>query len=211
MFFLFGADRTSIRMSLHGPPPGCTSEQVICRTSAKQKTRTEMRNLDNWWVLDRTVGRSLQQEGLYVYVGRLDTVKFDKTLLIYSVSYFSLGGLEHCLGGLAHQVPPWLRDCMRSCKQRNKRWGWFFTMRYSWVSSASRGRVATRYCPMRSRWFKFLERLSLLFRDNCESMLLLQIKHVCFARCFISWTFSFIPLCRKHQVTFLTEPCCSLA
>jgi len=40
----------------------------------------------------------------------LDIVKLDTTLLIYNVSYFNLGGLEHCLGRLAHQISPWRRD-----------------------------------------------------------------------------------------------------
>ena len=43
----------------------------------------------------------------FVQAGGFDTVNIDKTPLIYSVSYFNLGGdLVHCLGGLAHRNPP---------------------------------------------------------------------------------------------------------
>ena len=38
--------------------------------------------------------------------GGLDITKLTKTPLIYSGSRFSLGGLEFCLGGYAHQSPP---------------------------------------------------------------------------------------------------------
>jgi len=38
------------------------------------------------------------------------TFKFDKNALIYSVSYFNLGCLELCLGGLSLPNPPWRRD-----------------------------------------------------------------------------------------------------
>jgi len=41
--------------------------------------------------------------GLYVCARGIDIVKIDKTPLIYSVSCFNLGVLEHCLGGVAHQ------------------------------------------------------------------------------------------------------------
>jgi len=38
--------------------------------------------------------------------GGLDILKIDKTPLIYTVSYFSLGGLEHCLGGMSPPNSP---------------------------------------------------------------------------------------------------------
>jgi len=38
--------------------------------------------------------------------GGLDIIKWNKILLIYSVSRFSLGGLELCLGGLSSPKPP---------------------------------------------------------------------------------------------------------
>jgi len=36
----------------------------------------------------------------------LDIVQIDKTALIYSFHISKLGGLEHCLGALAHQISP---------------------------------------------------------------------------------------------------------
>ena len=36
----------------------------------------------------------------------LDNAKIYKTVLIYSFHVSIWGGLEHCLGGLAHQIPP---------------------------------------------------------------------------------------------------------
>jgi len=33
------------------------------------------------------------------------TLKIDKTQLICNYSYFNLGGLEHCFGGLDHHLP----------------------------------------------------------------------------------------------------------
>ena len=49
---------------------------------------------------------------LFVCAGGLDIMKLIKTPLIYSASRFNLGGLEFCLGGKAHQIPPWRRDCI---------------------------------------------------------------------------------------------------
>ena len=45
-------------------------------------------------------------EGGFGFVRGLDTQKFTKTQLIYSVSCFNLGGLELRLGGLAPKSPP---------------------------------------------------------------------------------------------------------
>jgi len=42
--------------------------------------------------------------------GGLDIEKLIKPPMIYSVSYFDLGGLLLCLGVLAHQSPPTLGD-----------------------------------------------------------------------------------------------------
>ena len=44
---------------------------------------------------------------LWVCAGGLDTPKITKSQLIYSLSCFTLGDLELCLGGLS---PPWRRD-----------------------------------------------------------------------------------------------------
>jgi len=41
---------------------------------------------------------------------RLDIPNFTKTPLIYSVSYFNLGGLGALFGGLSPPNPPWRRD-----------------------------------------------------------------------------------------------------
>ena len=47
------------------------------------------------------MARKFSIERIYVCAGGLDILKSDKTLLIYSGSYFNLGGLEHCLVGLS--------------------------------------------------------------------------------------------------------------
>jgi len=39
--------------------------------------------------------------GVYVCAGRLGIIKIDKTPLIYSVSYFNLGGLGALFGGIS--------------------------------------------------------------------------------------------------------------
>jgi len=63
-----------------------------------------------------------------VCVGWLDIIKLTKTPFIYSVSRSNLGGLELCLGGLAHQSPLWRRDfhtCVNDiCTDRHP----FFTL-----------------------------------------------------------------------------------
>jgi len=48
-----------------------------------------------------------------VCAGGLNIQKIDKTQLIYSVSYFNLGGLKLCFGGLSPpKLLPWWRDCV---------------------------------------------------------------------------------------------------
>jgi len=42
----------------------------------------------------RTVARKSSIGGFYICASELDIVKIDKMSLIYSVSYFNLGGLE---------------------------------------------------------------------------------------------------------------------
>jgi len=55
---------------------------------------------------DRTVARKSSIEGLYVCAGGLTLKKLTKTPLIYSVSYFNLGGLG-AFGGASPPQPPW--------------------------------------------------------------------------------------------------------
>ena len=64
----------------------------------------------------RTVTRKFSTRGLHVCAGGLDTVKTDKTPLIYRVSYFNLGG-AWCIfwGGLAHQSPYVATGLLTSC------------------------------------------------------------------------------------------------
>jgi len=59
-----------------------------------------------WVQPTRTVARKYSVGGLYVCAGGLDILIFDKTSLIYSVSYFNLGGLELCLEGLSSTKSP---------------------------------------------------------------------------------------------------------
>jgi len=51
-------------------------------------------------------------EGFTFVPGRLDIEKLIKPPMIYSVSYFHLGGLVLCLGGISPPIPPWRRDCV---------------------------------------------------------------------------------------------------
>jgi len=66
-------------------------------------------------VQTRTVARKSSIGGLYVcardftFVQEGLTSKVDKIPLIYSVSYFNLGGFELCLGELSEPKPPWRR------------------------------------------------------------------------------------------------------
>ena len=59
-------------------------------------------------------------------------VKIDETLMIYSVSYFNLGGLEHCFGGVAHQHLP-----------RGDRTGWSSDQHYKQTG----GEIETIHTP----------------------------------------------------------------
>ena len=53
----------------------------------------------------RTVARKFSIGGLCVCTGGLDIMKLTNTPLIYSISRFSLGGLEFCLGRLSPPKP----------------------------------------------------------------------------------------------------------
>jgi len=55
--------------------------------------------------LPRTVARKSSTGGFTFLQGGLD-IKIDEPQLMYSVSYFNLGGTEHCLRGIRPPKPP---------------------------------------------------------------------------------------------------------
>ena len=59
----------------------------------------------------RTVARKCSLGRLYIRVGGLDIENLIKTRMIYSVSYFNLGGIGTLFGGVKPtKAPPWRRD-----------------------------------------------------------------------------------------------------
>jgi len=59
---------------------------------------------DYFAIRNKNVARKFSIGGIYVCAEEFDILKFGKTLLGYSVSYFNLGcGLVTLFGGSAHQ------------------------------------------------------------------------------------------------------------
>jgi len=81
--------------------------QTFNRKSISRNTSHRQSNLNILELLwGRTVVRKSLKGVLFVSAEGLDIVKIDKAPLISSVSYFNLGSLEHCLGGLSLSKHP---------------------------------------------------------------------------------------------------------
>jgi len=95
-----------------------------------------------------TVARKSSIGGLYVCAGGLDIEKLIKTSLIYSASYFDLGGLVRCLGWLRPPKPP---RCDGTGVNVVKSFG-----------NKSRNKSAALLPSLRSDWVKQLQQIAIL-------------------------------------------------